>query len=114
MDQPDDGFSAHALNRCFDRYGFVPTVQEALDCLQALQSGRSRQFGHGKGDAAHVRVRLAGVLVNLVYSASQKRVLTLLPADDLRFVSRGTTVVLPPSKRERRAFYRRNRHLIPR
>lgn len=113
MEDADDGFSAHALNRCFDRYGFVPSIEEALACLQAIQTGRARLFGKGRGDAQHYRANLSGVLVNLVYSHSQQRVLTLLPPDDLRFVLREVPATAHPSRREQRAFYRRHRNHTP-
>jgi len=107
MDHPDDGFSAHALNRCFDRYGFVPTVEEAAECMAAILSGRARIFGKGRGDTARVRVRCGGHLVNLVFSHSQKRVLTLLPPDDARFVLTGPSKFSPTSESEQRKFFRR-------
>jgi len=106
MNQPeDDGFTAHALNRCFDRHGFIPTVQQAAATLQALVAGRGKPIpgGRRRGDSAQLSIRCAGHLLRVVFSPSQRRIVTILPPAERELANRNPPYRGRPKKHQVRA-----------
>ena len=74
-------FSPHALNRCFDRHGFLPTVEQERAAWLDIVEGRALLTHRMPNGREHLRVNIGAVMVAVVYAPILAMVLTVLPPE---------------------------------
>lgn len=76
----------HAIERMFERYGIELCARLQSDIHRRIQSGRANLLGEPREGAGVYILRLSGQKVGIVYHLEWFRILTVLPATDLRVV----------------------------
>lgn len=75
-------FSAHALNRCLDRYGFIPTPEQEAMIFLDLVEGRCVMVAPlNSANCGRWVVWFRDTKMLLAYNPEQARVVTVLPPE---------------------------------
>ena len=88
MSHPHD-FTIHALQRCVERYGFLPVPEECAAVLEAIRTRRALLVHKTPPDPENPQgpcdvylVELGGTRVRVAYDADSDQVVTILPLPD--------------------------------
>lgn len=73
-----DVFCVHALNRCFERLGFVPSVAEAVAVHDAITTRRATLLKQDHDGRQRWLVSIRGVDACVIYQPQNNTVVTVL------------------------------------